>query len=114
MKQFLFLFPLFFLSAEETPTPEKKAPEPPSYALKAEMHIDPKTRASDWVEAFQMLKNDKPTFKISLRAGTLYQNLIDLTASASGTLLYVKLVSNHGSKTVIVPTEQVEEITYSQ
>ena len=115
MKYWILFLPLF-LSAEETPPAVKTAAPAQNTNTKSLFQIDPKARAHDLVEAFQLLKADKPTFKIALRCqnGFIHQNLIEVSASLNGTLLYIKTMSNHGGKLFILGTEEIEEIFYSQ
>ena len=76
--------------------------------------------AEDWAviktwSPYELLKKDKPTLKISLRttAGVIYTNISELTAASGGTLLFVKNISQQGSKYTVLPVEEVAEINYS-
>jgi hypothetical protein len=76
--------------------------------------IEPKARANDFVQAFDMLRKDKPTLKIMLRTSNhLIMNVTDVTASSGGTLLYIKMLSNQGARIQIIPVEEMMEISYS-
>ncbi len=77
--------------------------------------IDPKARASDIAQAFDHLRKDKPTLKVSIRtnSGAMLMNVTEVTASSNGTLLYVRYPSNQGSRLQVVPIEDVAEISYS-
>jgi hypothetical protein len=82
---------------------------------KAIFPIDHKNRSSDILQAYELLRKDKPTLKITLRtsAGTVYANVTELTAASGGTLLFVKNLSQQGAKYTILPVEEVAEINYS-
>ncbi len=82
---------------------------------KAIFPIDHKQRTADIVQAYELLKKDKPTLKIALRttAGAIYANVSELTSASGGTLLFVKNISQQGSKYTILPVEEVAEINYS-
>jgi hypothetical protein len=81
---------------------------------KTVMNIDPKARANDYVQAFDFLRKNNPTLKIMVRTSqTSIVGITDLTASASGTLLMIKTLSNQGTKTQFIPIEQIMEINYS-
>lgn len=82
---------------------------------KSVLFIDPKHRATDYVQAFELLRKDKPSVKISLKTlgNTLIPNIAELTASSNGTLLFVKIPSNQGSKFIVIPIEEIVEIAYS-
>jgi len=115
----LFLLAMSSLSAQETRPVEK----PPSAATaiatipdtdKSVLFIEPKNRASDYVQAFELLRKDKPILKVALRTtGGSTLNISELTASSNGTLLFVKVAGNSGSKYLIIPIEEIMEIAYS-
>ncbi|PIS03261.1 MAG: hypothetical protein COT85_00855 [Chlamydiae bacterium CG10_big_fil_rev_8_21_14_0_10_42_34] len=76
--------------------------------------IEPKARAGDFVQAFDLLRKDKPTLKIMLRTSNhLIVNVTDITASTGGTLMYIKTLSNQGTRIQVVPLEEIMEIAYS-
>lgn len=117
-------YPLFLLLANAllAQDPAKPATPPANTAPiismdlpnKNIMVIDPKARASDYVQAFDFLRKDKPTLKILIRtADTLFTGVTDITASTGGTLLMIKVLSNQGSRTQVIPIEQILEINYS-
>lgn len=81
---------------------------------KSVMVIDPKARSSDIAQAFDLLRKDRPTQKMMIRTpNSELMNITDVTASSSGTLLFVKVLSSQGTRTVVVPVEQIMEIGYS-
>ena len=113
-----------FLLAAALATPEEGAQQIPEKMVKGAvireteksvLFIDPKNRATDYVQAFELLRKDKPSVKISLKTerDPVISNIGEITASANGTLLFVKVPSNQGSKYVIVPIEELVEIGYS-
>lgn len=115
----LFAFPLF---GEEKGQPLEKSPstQAPFPALmgndgtdRSFLTIDPKNRSNDYVQAYEILRKDKPTLKIGLKtASGIFSNVTDISASQNGTLLFVKTLSNQGTKLVIVPIEEILEIAY--
>ncbi|MES2272749.1 MAG: hypothetical protein V4487_00955 [Chlamydiota bacterium] len=119
-----FCLPLFLLSgalfAQETPAASDKNPLSmpplnPSGTSKSTIVIESKGRAGDYVQAFEMLRKEKPTLKIMIRtvSGMVYSNVTDLTAAQNGTLLLMKVLSNQGTKLQILPVEELMEMTYS-
>ncbi len=98
--------------AQPKPTPELASLL--DSGSKSVIIIEPKARAADYAQAFDFLRKDKPTQKIMVRtASATYTNVADITPSAGGTLLLIKMLSNQGTKTQIVPVEQIMEIGYS-
>jgi hypothetical protein len=119
-----FLIPLFLLSraliAQESPSPPDKNPSPmppmtSSSGSKSMIVIESKGRASDYVQAFEMLRKEKPTLKITIRtlSGATYSNVTDLQAAQNGTLLLMKVLSNQGVKLQVLPVEELMEMTHS-
>lgn len=116
-------FPLILLIANALVAQEAAkpvAPPTPPAAVaatidnKSVMIIDPKARTNDYVQAFDFLRKDKPTLKIMVRTTqSIILGVTDVTASASGTLLMIKTLSNQGIKVQFIPVEQVMEINYS-
>ncbi len=107
MKHWIFIcFAAISLQAEETPS----IPLP-----KAIFPIDHTRRTADMFQAYDVLKKDKPTLKIALRttSGAIYANVTELMAASGGTLLFVKNLSQQGSKYTILPVEEIAEINYS-
>lgn len=123
MKRALFLLlaalPLYAADAPPPAQPPALPPTGPAAAMpnapKSFYSVDPKNRAADLIQAYDLMKKEKPTLKISLRTSnaTILANIIDLTAAIKGTLLFVKIQSNLGPKTIVVPVEEVAEIYYS-
>lgn len=116
MKYAIIFFLAASLSAQEAPpTP----PTPPAVSAmpnsRSVIVLDPKVRASDYIQAFDYLRKDKPTLKIVIltTSGVIYYNVTDLSITKGGTLFLVKFLSNQGSKTQILPVEEIVEIAYS-
>ncbi len=102
------------LIGQEAPKPSLPAAAAAAINDKSIMIVDPKARANDYVQAFDLLHKDKPTLKMMVRtAGALFQNVTELSASPGGTLLYLRVLSNQGMKIQIVPVEEMMEINYS-
>lgn len=81
---------------------------------KSMMVIDPKARAEDYIQAFDLMRKDRPILKIAVRTtSTLLTNVTEISATSGGTLLLVKVLSNQGSRMQIVPLEEMMELSYS-
>lgn len=111
----------FLILAQAFVAPDAAQPKPSSdmgaaleAGSKSVILIDPKARAMDYVQAFDLLHKDKPTQKIMVRTmGSVFMNVTEMSTSTGGTLLFLKLLSNQGMRTQMVPVEQLMEITYS-
>ena len=127
------LIPLFLaaalFAAQDQPTSDKSSSLPalPSVAPmpapsstsnikegRSSLIIDPKARAQDYSQAFELLRREKPTLKINIQTsnGTL-SNVAELSSAENGTLMLVKIPFSQGTKYLIVPIEDVKEIAYS-
>lgn len=116
MKYAILILLAISLSAQETPPLPAANPVITSMNNnKSVIVIDPKVRADDYVQAFDFLRRDKPTQKIVIRTttGMTYFNVTDLSITKGGTLFLVKFLSTQGSKTQILPLEEIVEIAYS-
>lgn len=116
MKIFIFLALASTTLAEEAPPPPAHAPS--SAALinnnRGVLNLNPKERASDYVQAFNMLRKEKPTLKISIRTSNdTLSNVTDLSTTHNGTLFFVKLLTAQGNKIQILPIEELVEISYT-
>lgn len=105
------------LAAQE-PAPTEKTTLTPAKAAAAETRtallIDPRARSKDYVEAFELLRREKPALKINIQTSQgLLANVAELTSADNGTLMMVKVPSNQGTKYLIVPLEDITEISYS-
>lgn len=111
---FFFWIPICLLGEE--PSTGLRSPAISGSSLQSEknvMSIDPKNRSRDWHQAFEYLKKDKPSMKLFIKTGsTVLSNVTDIVISEAGTLLFVKIPYNQGSKFVILPVEEVQEIGY--
>jgi hypothetical protein len=116
MKYPMIFFAAASLAAQEAP-PATPAPAISSgiSGNKSILVIEPKSRANDWVQAFDLLRRDKPTLKIMIRtySGMTLANVTDLTVAHGGTLFIVRVLSNQGSKYQILPVEEIVEVAYS-
>jgi hypothetical protein len=109
------------LAANEPLVPDKPAPISAPAATAAaiqeaysSMIIDPKARAQDYREAFELLRREKPSLKINIQtsSGPL-TNVSELSSAGNGTLMLVKIPFSQGTKYLIVPIEEIKEIAYS-
>ena len=114
MKYLLFLAPTLMLIGQEAAPKSSNLGVVSEIATKSVIVIDPKARTADLVYAFDLLRKDKPSQKIIVRtAAGILSNVVDLTPSSGGTLLFVKLLSTQGTRVQILPVEQILEIGYS-
>lgn len=76
--------------------------------------IDPKARATDLAQAFNILRKDKPSLRITVATTNgILNGVMELQASEGGTLILIKTLSTQGSQTTIIPVEQIMEIGYT-
>jgi hypothetical protein len=107
------------LAAQEPAVLEKASATPVAAAAAtmeghSSMIIEPKARAQDYREAFELLRKEKPTVKINIQTSTgTLANVSDLSAAANGTLMLVKVPFPQGTKYLIVPIEDIKEVAYS-
>ncbi len=114
MKIVLFLLFAHAIFAQEAPPSAAPAVCATTTNNKSVILVDPKARANDWVQTFDLLRKDKPTLKITARtASGMVMNVTDISAAPGGTLLWIKILSNQGTKTQVVPVEDMMEINYS-
>lgn len=118
----LLLTSCFIWSEEkaEKPTEEKTKekevkiiPLPPQKELqRSVMIVQPKDKASDFIKAFELLKKEKPSSKIyyKLYSNRTINNIIDVSMLENGTLILFKIATSQGTKLIIVPVEEIEEI----
>ena len=118
----LLLTSCFIWSEEkaEKPTEEKTKekelkiiPLPPQKELQRSiMIVQPKDKASDFIKAFELLKKEKPSSKIyyKLYSNRIINNIIDTSMLENGTLILFKIATSQGTKLIIVPVEEIEEI----
>jgi hypothetical protein len=103
------LLALLLLATTALPPQE---PVPPTDS-RLSIAIQPKMRADDLIKAFELLKKEKPTSKISLRTpGGILTNITDMSALPNGTLIVVKFTSQQGSKIQFLLIEEIQEIFY--
>lgn len=107
------------LAVQEPAAQEKSMPPLPAAAAASKdprnlIVIEPKSRAKDYAQAFELLRKEKPSLKINIQtsAGTL-ANVAELTPAENGTLMLVKVPFTQGTKYLIVPIEDIKEIAYS-
>jgi len=97
----------------EAPTPkEMTAIQEPS--VRSSMMIDPKQRAQDFQQAYDMLKKEKTAGKVyfQLVDGTSIGNIIDMTSMANGTMVLFRYNSSQGIRFQIVKIEDIITLQY--
>jgi hypothetical protein len=105
---------IFFLSlcgsllGSDTPS----LPAPSSEGLRTVMTIDPKMRALDYSQAFELLRREKTSNKVlfQLVDGSSLTNVIDLTVIGQGTLLLFKCGTPQGIKHQVIGVEKILSI----
>lgn len=115
--------PLLIISAllaAQDPAPAQTLPTTPAptaaaaQETRSSLLIDPKMRAQDYTQAFELLRREKPTLKINIQTSSgLIGNVSELTVSDNGTLLMLKVPFSQGTKYQIVAIEDIKEISYS-
>lgn len=73
-----------------------------------------KERASDYQEAFEVLKKEKGAGKVyfQLADGTQISNIVAMTLMGSGHLILFKFNTQQGIKQQVVPVEQIATLSY--
>jgi len=117
MKYLVYLLMTTTLFAKDNPTTAQVLNEPAiasSSNSKSVIMITAKERSGDFVQAFNLLRKEKPTLKISIRtANEVLNNITDLSVTQNGTLFLIKLSTPQGPKMVVLPLEDLEEISHS-
>ena len=112
-----FLLVPVLLAAQELAVSEKSTPVPVAAAAqesRSSLIIDPKSRAHDYAQAFELLRREKPTLKINIQTSNgILANVAELSSADNGTLMLVKVPFSQGTKYQIIPIEDIKEIAYS-
>jgi len=76
--------------------------------------IDPKLRAEDYKEAFEILRKEKTTSKVffQLIDGTTISNIIDMTLMDNASLIIFRFNSQQGIRFQVVRIEDINLINY--
>jgi hypothetical protein len=114
MRKILFFIclPLTIFSAE-TQTAQQAATTPSK--IRTIMSIDPKARALDYAQAFEMLRKEKTSNKVvfQLADGSTLSNVIEMTVIGNGTLILFKVSSNtQGIRLQVVEVEKILAISH--
>jgi len=90
------------------------APPVPPGSSATYMIIDPKMRAQDYEQAFEMLRKEKTTAKVffQLQNGSTISNIIDMTLMANATLILFRFNSTQGIRFQLVKVEEIAAISY--
>ena len=83
-------------------------------SVRSSMMIDPKQRAQDFQQAYDMLKKEKTAGKVyfQLSDGTSIGNIIDMTPMANGTMVLFRYNSSQGIRFQIVKIEEILTLQY--
>lgn len=78
------------------------------------IQIDPAMRATDYQQAYEALRKEKPSNKVCLTLlnGAMLTNIIEMQKMASGTLFLIRYNSPQGIKIQAVELESIEGIGY--
>jgi hypothetical protein len=118
----LILTALFFLQTPATST-QKMAAEKKEIEALSQMHesggrstmiIDPKARATDYVKAWQMLKQEKSTSKVAftLAGGKRIANVIEMTPMPGDTLIVFRYSTPQGVRFQVVAIEDILGVSH--
>ncbi len=117
MSHFSLTLATLLLAAQEPAAPEKTAAPPAAVAVQeahSSMIIEPKARAQDYTQAFELLRRERPALKINIQTSSgILANVAELSFAENGTLMLIKIPFSQGSKYLIVPIEDIKEIAYS-
>ncbi len=113
---------LFFLAAAQPAIkvePAKK-PAPKSHQVaemtqsRSTMIIDPKSRASDYQKAFDLLRQEKSTSKVvfELADGSTISNVIEMKLMPNDTLIVFRYSTPKGIKFQVVEIENLVSIMH--
>lgn len=103
--------------AQETKE-EKKEEKPIVVPIKEKdsnhsfMMIDAKSRAQDFLKAYDLLKREKASARVffKLTNGSIITNIVDISLFEGNTLFLFKVSSLQGVKYAVVPIEELQEI----
>jgi hypothetical protein len=121
MLNLLILFTAFTLSghtAVQTISEKETAPIPPPLTQTPShqhyMLISPSARASDFQQAFELLRKEKTAGKVyfQLADGTTITNVIEMTLMPNSTLVLFRYNSNQGVRLQVVKLEDILNIFY--
>jgi hypothetical protein len=110
---------LFFLQAAPTTTEPAKSTVSPKeleamMQQRSTMLIDPKQRANDYKQAFEMLSQEKSIGKVyfHLSDGTKLSNIIDMKILPGNTLVIFRFSTPQGIRLHVVEIEDIQGITH--
>lgn len=85
-----------------------------SEAMKSYMSIEPKARALDYSQAFDMLRKEKATGRVFFKTknGDIISNIIDLTLMNNGTLIFFRYNTSQGIKHQVVNIEEIVSLSH--
>ncbi len=116
-KALFIALPLMLTAQQPAPVAkEKPSPViPPSALGKTTILIEAKARAGDLAKAFEFLKKDKPTFRISahLTNGQVLSNIAEINPMPNGTLFIFKFSTPQGTSLQMVSIEEIVDFFYS-
>ncbi len=106
----LTVYSLSFCDAQETRPLGSLTPS----AKHNSMAIDPKQRAYDYKEAFELLRKEKAPSKVCIKLidGSAISNIIDMNMMGNSTVFLLKYNSPQGIKIQAVELELIQGVGY--
>jgi hypothetical protein len=101
----LTLAPLALFAEEEASSPKQPSSQ---YA------IDGKSRAHDYLQAFDLLKKEKTANKVQfvLKDNSLITNIIDIQLMEQGSLMVFRFNTTQGIRYRVVPLEEIVRLEH--
>lgn len=103
------------LHGEEAP-PQPAAPAPMQESSPAGLQftVEPKSRALDYIQAFNYLRQEKTAGKVAflLKDGSTINNIIDIHLMDQGSLLILRYNSGQGIKFRVLGLEEIQRLEH--
>lgn len=105
---------LLIITAASVSFANEMPPLPACQSTQNYMMIDPKARALDYIQAFEMLRKEKTSSKVFFETvnGSTISNIIDILPMGNGTLLYIKYNTQQGIKFQVISVEEIKQLGY--
>lgn len=112
---FFFISTIAFGEENEVKAKEEKplvVPIKDKGSAQSVMMIDAKSRAQDFLKAYDLLKKEKASARVfyKLTNGNVVTNIVDISLFEGNTLFLFKVSSLQGVKYLVVPIEELQEI----
>jgi hypothetical protein len=112
-KYLSIMIPMALAAQESPPSAMQTAALPTN--TRSVLVMEAKARAEDILKAYDLLKKEKPTLKISAKtySGQVLSNIVDIIAMPNGTMLLFRLSSTQGLKNQMISVDDILELFYS-